>query len=224
MKTVLINFFPISFLKTQMGDSDNDIFNSEQQQEIVDSIDLVHIRDCFYSDYVIELITKVFIYDQDQRQYDRIQYDVINSDLTLNLDVIDGLLDQLLSEKDVSYDVKAIDEMKYYLEKIAPLMKYVHYQFEKFIQFDTNAQKLISILEPNLFWTGNWKQYFIDSIEIALNWQKDLFNNCKLSLEEETTTRNIIALYIITRYTFDHLLFIFHINFFSAVLSKLLEI
>lgn len=171
--------------------------NDVQSQNVqVPSIDQAHPSDCFYSDYVTELVTKVFTIPP----YDCLQYkNIINSDLTFNLEELDLALDQLLSRNDISYDVQLTEEMNQYLERIVPVIDCVHRQFNEIVQLDTTGRKLISIVEGNLFWTGNWKRYFIDSIKIALNWNENLFGNAKLSVEDEKTIRIVLSLYIFTR-------------------------
>ena len=87
----------------------------------VQPIDEQHASECFYSDYVIELVAKVFKHDNTSFVNDSRFEHILRQDLTFDLDHLDALLDGLLSVKDVCYDVEFIVEMNQYLDQLVPV-------------------------------------------------------------------------------------------------------
>lgn len=164
----------------------------EQDDSLVKPIDFEYTGDFFFSGFVLELVTKVFA--NDVRDFAGGSEDILNTDLTFNLPYLDIILDHLLVTKDVSYECTV--EMNDYLEQVVPVIRAVSRHYDQVYQTDKTGAQLISIVEQHLYWLGNWKQYFIDAIHIALN-DEAVFN---IDLPEEPAIRNILALAIITRF------------------------
>ncbi|KAJ6217947.1 hypothetical protein RDWZM_009104 [Blomia tropicalis] len=127
--------------------------------------------------------------------HENLNSDILNSDLSFNYEQLDIELNHLLTTKDVSYEAELIDEMKDYLISIVPIINHVYNRFHSIVSIDGTGQQLLNILEPNLYWTGNWKLFLIDSITIACNYQQRLFHE---TFSDEKMVRDILALHIIT--------------------------
>lgn len=164
----------------------------EQDNLKIKTIDFEYTGDFFFCDYVLELVTKVFA--NDVNEFADKWENLLNTDLTFNLPYLDIILDRPLVTKDVSYDCTV--ESNDYLDQVVPVIKAVFRHYDQIYQFDKTGAHLLSIVEPHLYWLGNWKQYFIDAIHIALN-DEPVF---KVDLSKEPVIRNILALAIITRF------------------------
>lgn len=165
-------------------------------KNLVKHIDLEYTGDCFFSDYVLELVTKVFTSTATTPSSSAKWEDVLNADLTFNLTYLDVVLDRLLATKDISYEPECTSEMNDYLEQVVPVIRAVSRHYDQVYQSDKTGKNLLSIVELHLYWLSKWKQYFIDAIDIALS-DKAIFKN---EVSEEPVIRNVLALSIMTRF------------------------
>lgn len=126
-------------------------------------IDDQHQQTTFFSDYVQNLLTKFIKTNPVQT------FKFLHNDFTFNWTNVDLFVGDLLTSTEITYD-NDDDELfsiiDHHLNLICPLIVSVSNEFETFLK-KNDYNILIDILDDNLFWTGSWKQYLIESINIC---------------------------------------------------------